>query len=638
MHHKIRTLLRVAIGVAIVVVVGLIVSFVTQRYLYQQAEIRIRDVLLEAKSLHQYVQEDMHPEMYQLKAQGRMPQNFYSPEILSSSYITRNVFKHFNEHRKDQGLPLVEYKMAANNPRNKVNQADDFQAELISLFNNDRSIDHFSKVYQENGAKYMLYARPFLVVENRCLRCHGPYEDAPTELRSIYQWESGFNWVLGDIPAVEIIRTPIVLEMQASYVVLIAVLIVSFTFLLLVLVLSRLKRDNIKKTQDKDYIQQRYYKLFDNSGDIIIILDEHGVILDINSMGLKISGFEKDELVGKNLSEFYDDANAIKVKHKIAYILHNQKSLYEAGLIKKDGTRMPAEVNASLFPYNGSNAILLSIRDITIRKKQENELLVYQNSLEQKVDERTSDLNRTLEQLKEAQSQLVQNEKMASLGVLTAGVAHEINNPLNYIMGAYVGLEDYFQHNIPEDAKTIEILLRGMKSGVDKASDIVKGLNQFSRDSKTYDEKCNIHEIIDNCLAMLLNNIKYKAEIVKEYDTIAPCIHGNSGELHQVFLNILANALQAIVEEGKIIIKTCYKDTSLIIDVIDDGVGISEDNLSRISDPFFTTKEPGEGTGLGLSISYKIIQNHKGSVAFESTLGMGTKCTITLPVIKDHNI
>ncbi len=243
-------------------------------------------------------------------------------------------------------------------------------------------------------------------------------------------------------------------------------------------------------------------------------------------------------------------------------------------------------------------------------------------------------LKATLEQLYQTQNQLIQSEKMASLGILSAGVAHEINNPLNYIMGAYEGLDDYFNETGLTNTR-IPILLNGIKTGIDRVSEIVKGLNQFSRNNEALSEVCEIHSIIDNCLAMLNNQLKERIKVTKNFICEEIRVEGNVGKLHQVFVNILHNCIQAIDQKGFILISTNKSGKNCIVEISDSGCGINPENLAKITDPFFTTKDPGQGTGLGLSITYNIIRDHKGILEFYSELNKGTTVKITLP-IHDH--
>jgi len=260
-----------------------------------------------------------------------------------------------------------------------------------------------------------------------------------------------------------------------------------------------------------------------------------------------------------------------------------------------------------------------------------NEDLFNKNNI---INQKNDELTKTIRNLKETQQQLVQSEKMASLGTLTAGVAHEINNPLNYIMGAHVGFENYFDEFGSANKPETDILQNSIKVGIERISGIVKGLNQFSRNNENLDENCDIHTILENCLVMLHNKTKNKVEIVKQYTNNPIITKGNVGKLHQVFINILTNAYQSILESGTILINTKIEGSNTIIEIIDNGIGIEKKNLPNITDPFFTTKPPGEGTGLGLSISHTIIKEHKGNLIFESEENKGTKVKVILPISK----
>ena len=201
-------------------------------------------------------------------------------------------------------------------------------------------------------------------------------------------------------------------------------------------------------------------------------------------------------------------------------------------------------------------------------------------------------------------------------------------------MGGYEGLMTYFEETNNKN-NDVTILLNSIKVGVERATNIVKSLNQFSRDNNIFTENCDIHSIIDNCLVMLHNQLKNRIEIEKKYTNETFLILGNIGKLHQVFTNILSNACQAINDKGNINISTNILNNNAIIEIKDNGSGICEKNLSKITDPFYTTKEPGKGTGLGLYLSYTIIQEHKGLLNIKSKINTGTTVTISFPLKKE---
>lgn len=254
------------------------------------------------------------------------------------------------------------------------------------------------------------------------------------------------------------------------------------------------------------------------------------------------------------------------------------------------------------------------------------------NSLYKELTVQKEEVEATLQALKEAQDRLVQTEKMASLGILTAGVSHEINNPLQYLSGVYYGLKNYFKKYGSQDEATTHLLLSSTQTAINRISTIVKGLNRLSHDNISFDEACNIHEIIENSMEIATNKPSHHIIFEKHFCPENIKVKGNSSSLHQVFTNVLLNSIQAIEKEGKVTITTNKDENNAVIEILDTGIGISSENLSKIAEPFFTTKDPGKGTGLGLSIAYAIVQDHNGQIEFESELNKGTKTIITLPL------
>ncbi|MES2091384.1 MAG: ATP-binding protein [Pseudomonadota bacterium] len=268
------------------------------------------------------------------------------------------------------------------------------------------------------------------------------------------------------------------------------------------------------------------------------------------------------------------------------------------------------------------------------------------------------------EELADAQSKLIQSEKLASIGQLAAGVAHEINNPIGYIFSNFGMLEKYLaslfkmlqayeeaEAELGESALThrlralrqeleldflkedIPTLMAESKEGITRVRQIVQDLKDFSRvDANEEWVWVNLHHGIDSTLNIVSNEVKYRADVIKDYGLI-PDIECLSSELNQVFMNLLVNASHAIQSErGRIVIRSGTQGDEVWVDISDNGSGISPENLRRIFDPFFTTKPVGKGTGLGLSLSYGIIKKHNGRIDVQSVLGQGTTFRLTLPI------
>ena len=303
-------------------------------------------------------------------------------------------------------------------------------------------------------------------------------------------------------------------------------------------------------------------------------------------------------------------------------------------------------------------------RTLSSRETQLQEL---NRNLENIVRDRTLELENSHEalkrayfDLKSAQEQLVQTEKMASLGQLVAGIAHEIKNPLNFIYGNTGFLEDYTQkiqdlleafEKLPsisaEDRAAIErmkedvhyafikqdlkILIDNFRDGSSRINAIVSDLRAFSRMDRDTVSEVDLHASLEMSLNLLRNQYKDRIEIHKDYGQI-PKIKGYPGKLNQVFMNLLSNAFYAVKDRGSVWIKTRSISDAVEIEITDSGSGIPQEDIKRIFEPFFTTKPVGQGTGLGLSISYGIIEQHRGKIQVASSPEKGTVFTIQLPI------
>ncbi|MCD6064847.1 MAG: histidine kinase, partial [Flavipsychrobacter sp.] len=296
--------------------------------------------------------------------------------------------------------------------------------------------------------------------------------------------------------------------------------------------------------------------------------------------------------------------------------------------------------------------------------------------LETKVSERThelkisnQELNKTLQELKEAEMQLVESEKMASLGQLTAGIAHEINNPINFVTSNVKPLkrdvdmlltmieqvETITLNDGPlEDKKRkimelkeeydfdylkteIDHLLKGINEGSSRTAEIVKGLRIFSRLDEDDLKKASINEGIDSTIVIVNNLLDSRITIDRQYGNI-PMVECYPGKLNQVFLNIITNGIHAIKSKfkeqagGKVTITTTNTEDNVAIKIADNGTGMDELTKKRLFEPFFTTKDVGEGTGLGMSIAYNTIKKHNGTITVNSIPGEGTEFIIEIPI------
>ena len=304
------------------------------------------------------------------------------------------------------------------------------------------------------------------------------------------------------------------------------------------------------------------------------------------------------------------------------------QALMRRRLFQEDGLRVGEELRARELEVSHDRA--------------EREISDTRFAMAEKLVQANHDLQEANRKLKETQAQLIQNEKMASLGQLVAGIAHEINNPLAFVVNNLFIVESGLDGLGPETERCLSepsllklrkarTRLGEMKQGLDRVKELVLDLRTFSRLDEGEFKTVDVVETIDAALLLMKHRLDGRIHVEKHYvaERMLCC---SAGRLHQVLMNLIANAVDAIAGDGKIVISTSQTPDDFLISVRDDGAGIPEEIRSRIFDPFFTTKPVGQGTGLGLAISYGIIQDHGGSIEVQSEAGAGTEFIVRIPL------
>lgn len=405
--------------------------------------------------------------------------------------------------------------------------------------------------------------------------------------------------------------------------------------------------------------------VWEKSADGMRLTDEQGTVLNVNEAFCRMVGMPREAIEGKPFSVIYTESQQEHIlrRHQERFRSRTVSPHLEREMALWDGKKIWFETTNSFFEAEGQTPLLLSIfRDITARKRAEEE----RQSLENQIRQRNAELEQTLSDLKQMQSTLVQSEKMASIGQLTAGIAHEINNPLAFVSSNLNRFKEYFddtvsllkewqalgksldenplwqpqlrlikaaeqQADLEFITEDFENLMRHSHNGVERIKSIVDRLRGFSHLGGNEFAEGNINEALDDTLTIAWNELKYKATIEKDYGALSP-VCCNIGEIKQVFLNLVVNAAHAIQEKGTITLHTHQEGNEVVIQISDTGGGIPPANLKKIFDPFFTTKPVGKGTGLGLWISSTIVQKHQGTITVTSELGRGTTFTIRLRI------
>jgi len=429
----------------------------------------------------------------------------------------------------------------------------------------------------------------------------------------------------------------------------------------------------------EDALEQTLSQLratLESTGNGILVIDWQGKIASMNHLFSKMWGMTDDLLLDGNDAAIVDFMAAQVVETDACQA--RLRAIIESGETEdlfriRDGRVFECKSRPQ---YIGERIVgrVFSYNDITERTRAEEALRDSRDQLEERVRERTADLqtaNATLQaekalqeelirKLEEAHNQLLQSEKMASIGQLAAGVAHEINNPVGFVnsnlgtlqiyadnllklLQAYEqqegSLPDGGRQEIARLKKEIDVaylrddmgsLLAESLDGLQRVKRIVRDLKDFAHVDESERLWANLETGLESTLNVVWNELKYKATVVKEYGNI-PQIECIPSQLNQVFMNLLVNAGQAIAEQGRITLRTGYDEENVWIEVEDTGKGIQPEHLVRIFEPFFTTKPVGQGTGLGLSLSYGIVHKHGGRIEVKSELGKGTVFKVILP-------
>jgi PAS domain S-box-containing protein len=416
--------------------------------------------------------------------------------------------------------------------------------------------------------------------------------------------------------------------------------------------------------------EQRYRAIFENAAEGICRSTPDGKFVNINPAMAHMYGYDSptgmiESVVDMGIQLWEHPEERAKYVEELEK--HGSTNNYEHESRKKDGSLIWVSLSARAVKDPSGRTIYHDnvVEDITSRKLLDLELNEHKRILEGK----NRELESAYEDLQTSQQRLFQQDKMASIGQLAAGVAHEINNPIGFIMSNLNSLSKYVERlatfmgvqadaldsvrEKSEELKSaadrvtdqkralkVDYILEDLKNiigesleGAERVKQIVQDLKGFSHTDEAEFKSADINQGLESTINIVWNELKYKATVAKEYGEIPPT-KCNPGQLNQVFMNLLVNAAHAIEKQGKIKVKTWQENSSIAISIADTGCGIPQDKLNRIYEPFFTTKEVGKGTGLGLSIAYDIVEKHGGEISVESEVGKGTEFTIKIPIVE----
>jgi len=358
--------------------------------------------------------------------------------------------------------------------------------------------------------------------------------------------------------------------------------------------------DFFVEAREEDLREQEasYRKSIDNAPAVIFRLDyDVATVLDANIVAERLMGYRRDEMAGMRLWDLVpaqERARAQRLLHETKVRGHSDRE--DLHLQTRRGDLVPVFFNAGLIEYGHQRFFQIVCVDISDRKRLE--------------------------------SQLIQSEKMAAIGQLAAGIAHEIRNPLAIIMNALYDLSEIVDTANPEVREDLQIA----KDEMARVQEIINNLLEFSRESRAELERVDINDLLRKTLQLMHKSMQNAdVRVITEFGLSAPCM-ANQNALRQIFLNLITNAVQAMPQGGELRVRTeSLPDKRVRIAVSDTGQGIPEEHLKDIFNPFFTTKAPGQGTGLGLSVVHSVVRRFHGDISVRSKIGEGTSFTIELP-------
>jgi PAS domain S-box-containing protein len=640
---RLTTKTRFGIGTAVILLIVCIsVAAVVYLYLKRQATARIfRETeifVATADATRTYVKDELRP-----KIESLLPQDSFIPHAMSTSFVGRNIMTRLRKR-----FPDFSYKRAALDPINPINNADPLERRMLDWFTEHAARKEWHGLVNRGNRSY--YARfRAIYAEAECLRCHGEPDDAPAQMLEIYGRDGGFHYHPGQVVAADSIYIPVdvtfvkIKEVAWNVFLIAAIMLVAILGLFYLLfnrtvigemkaLLARFRSipeshhtaekpqfaedgdefDQVKYAMEqvaedlRDAHQRlksseaKYRLLFETSRDPILICDEHNRLRDINPAGCQLFGFtDIDEALSIETfyQLFWDTRQARAFREKV-----REKGFVddlEAEMVNRHGDKMTVLVSATGRQNSPGHftGIDIHLHDITHRRR--------------------------------LQQQMSRTEKLASIGQLASGVAHEINNPLG-VIACYT--------NLVTKNKTLDEQARNDLSIIQKHTEqckhVVEALLNFARIPSPSKEDCDISRCIQDVLTILepqmkAENIRPSLDVKANRSTLAV----DATQMLQVFMNVILNAIQAMAGGGRLNIQLTNDpdERGIRIHLSDTGHGIAEKYISRIYDPFFTTKAQGQGTGLGLAVSYGIVRQHGGDIDVVSSVGKGTTVSVWLP-------
>ncbi|MDH3349480.1 MAG: ATP-binding protein [Desulfobulbaceae bacterium] len=549
--------------------------------------------------------------------------------LVNPEYLIRQVYE--LQSMKDGPLGHI----TSLDPIRPENEADEWESNALKAFENGST--EVSEVQSINNRPYLRLMKP-MITDYGCLKCHAAQ-----------------GYQIGDVRGGISVSVPLTPLHEISDKTIVIYSVVHGILWILGLIGILYGAGSIFRSITRlEEAESNTRAVLENMKDGVITLDTHGSIKSLNAAALAMFGYDIDEVCKKNMGDFLAQSDESSGEHgdNVYFLSECTKGetvspcrTRELKGRRKDGKCFPLEINTNTMWMGTEHIILVMARDITERKKAQSVLL-------------------------SSQKQAVRQEKLVSLGTMVAGIAHEIKNPAQAIAFSMEGLhmnveyirkfialvEGYFKDSpssvdgskekLIEDYNELrmDLVLKGVEDVVERNVTSIKRIDRIINSTKRMANSqevfrpCDINAIVNDAAILTRNHVKYKAQVNLNLGENLPRINGLSQDLGQVFINLILNAMDAIVEkgmtakQGRINVSSRYdaQKGRVEVTVADNGIGISPDFIGNIFDPFFTTKSVGQGMGLGLNICHRIIEAHGGEILVDSALGKGAIFTVCI--------
>lgn len=642
---KISTKFTLAIGLILLifcVIFSVLLYFHLKNRVIEDANERTLVIMTQIAAIGDYIKNTLRPKMFEILPDIRDKDEFIV-EAMSTTHVTQEVMRRFNNDLRD-----YVYKRVSDNPLNQKNQADSLHEKMISNFKQDRSQKSWDGIIKIEGQEFLIRARS-ITAEKGCLMCHGDPAYAPRGLVKKYGTKSGFHWTEGDVIGVESITIPLAATLSQIRGIAISTFIFGFAMLLFLFISlqgafwSLVSRPLKRLTTIFEGIVKGTEPL--NQDLPITTRDEIGeMTASFNQMAKYLydaqEGLKNNAETLQSIFEGISDPLAL-VNPDCTLEMTNQA--YREWVVKG----ISAVFTEKCHPENCDADTLCPVCFFEKVKKEKKVVSEYWEGNDGRyyyihfypIIDDSGNVTKAVQYVKDItdkkqiEEQMRRAEKLAALGHLSAGVAHEINNPLG---GIRLCFNNLMATEMDDGTRKLHIDM--VNSGLIKIQETVKQLLDFSKQSSINVSPVSINRLIENVLRLADYMIsKKEIKVIKNLSQDIPDVMVDPNKMEQVFLNIILNAVHATEgKEALLSIETSLNNSYCTASFRDTGSGIPEDVLPYIFDPFFTTKSVGEGTGLGLSVSKSIVEQHNGRINVE-TNEKGTKFTVELPILSAVN-